>query len=90
MYCLLFAGALAYGYSEMPAHLNGAYAHSCDTSYCRAAKVYYTPQATVSSILNKPSGHGYSVKYNYGLEPQPGSSWTGGSGSYNYGGYRVK
>lgn len=85
MYCLLFLGAAAYGHTEMPAHHAGVYTHSCDTSYCRAAQVYHTPQASVQSILNRPSGLGYSVKYNHGLEPTPASTWSAGSSSYNYG-----
>ncbi len=91
MYCLLFAGAILYGHQQIPAQLNGAYAPSYDTSYCRAADVHCTPQAPTSSILNRPSGHGYSVTYNYGLQPQPGrSTWSSASSSYNYGGYRIK
>lgn len=87
MYCLLLAGTIVYGYHEMPAQMNGAYTHSCGTSYCRGASVHCTPQASVKSILNRPSGPGYSVKYNYGLEPDyvAASTWSGGSGSYNYG-----
>jgi len=83
---ILFGAAVAVGYSDMDAQISGAYAASCDTSYCRAAKVYCTPQARVSSILNEPTGYGYSVTYNYGLQPQPtGSTWSASSSSYNYG-----
>ncbi len=92
-FCLIVAGATLLGYQEMPAQINGAYGSSCDTSYCRAAQVHYGPQAATSSILNRPTGHGYSVDYNYGLEPQPvAGSWSGasGSGGYNHGGYRMK
>ena len=84
------AGVVAFGYYDMPNQVSGNYYSSCDTSYCRAAHVHCTPQARLSSILNEPSGYGYSVKYNYGPEPQPtGRTWSG-SGAYNHGSYRMK
>ena len=83
---ILFGAAVAVGYNDMDAQINGAYAASYNTSYCRAGELHCTPQARVSSILNEPTGYGYSVKYNYGLEPQPtGSTWSASSSSYNYG-----
>lgn len=93
MSCLLVAGAVLLGYHDMPAQINGTYWSSCDTSYCRAAHVHYGPQASASSILNRPTGYGYSVDYNYGLEPDPmAGTWsgTGASSSYNHGGYGFK
>ncbi len=90
MYCLLVAGAALVGYNDMPAQINGSYGSSCNTSYCRAAHVQYGPQASASSILNRPTGYGYSVDYNHGLEPEPAATWAGSSGSYNYGGYSGK
>ncbi len=90
MSCLIVAGVALLGYNEMPAQINGAYWSSCDSSYCRAAHVHCGPQASTSSILNRPTGHGYSVSYNYGLEPEPTATWSGSSSSYNHGGYRLK
>ncbi len=93
MSCLLVAGVVILGYNNMPAQINGAYWSSCDTSYCRAAHVHYGPQALASSILSRPTGNGYSVDYNYGLEPEPvAGSWSGAgrSSSYNYGGSSMK
>lgn len=91
MYALIVAGVALMGYDNIPAHVSGSYWSSCDTSYCRAAEVHCTPQASVKSILNRPTGYGYSVTYNYGLQPAPTGSWSGGgSSSYNHGGYRMK
>lgn len=83
------ASIIAFGHYDMPNQISGHYYSSCDTSYCRAAHVHCTPQARLSSILNRPSGYGYSVDYNYGLEPQPARSFSMSS-SYNTGGYRMK
>ena len=84
--CLIVVGVAAYGLVTAPAAINGNYYSSCDTSYCRGVKTYCTPQAPVSSILNKRTGNGYSVTYNYGLQPESVSTYTGSS-SYNYGKY---
>jgi hypothetical protein len=87
----IVAGIIAFGHYDMPNQINGPYYSSCDTSYCKAAHVHCTPQARVSSILNEPTVYGYSVDYNYGLEPQPGrTTWSSSSSAYNHGSYRMK
>lgn len=85
--CLIVAaGVAAAGLSQAPADINGAYSSSCGSSYCRGVYVTQGPQASSSSILMKPTGYGYSSKYNYGLQPEwvQGSTWHG-SAAYNYG-----
>ena len=92
--CLFWVALIAvehHGYSEMPAQISGAYWSSCNTSYCKAGEVHCTPQAKASSILNRPTGHGYSVTYNYGLQPDSATrTWSASSSAYNYGGYGMK
>jgi hypothetical protein len=82
---LLIVGAVAAsGLSQAPAAMNGEYWSSCGTSYCRGV---HCATAPASQILNRPTDYGYSVKYNYGLQPDytQGAVWSG-SNSYNYGG----
>lgn len=89
--CLLFAGVAAMGLSQAPAQMNGAHWSSCGTSYCRGVEARCAPQVPASAILNKPTGYGYSVKYNYGLQPDwvNGATFSG-STSYNYGSVSFK
>jgi hypothetical protein len=74
--CLLLVGVAAVGLSQAPADINGNYWSSCGTSYCRGV---HCPTAPASQILNKPTGYGYSVKYNHGLQPDwtQGAVWSG-------------
>lgn len=85
--CLIIAAGVAVvGVAQAPADIGGAYSSSCGSSYCRGVHVTHGPQASSSSILNKPTGYGYSSKYNYGLQPDwvQGARWEG-STAYNYG-----
>ncbi len=82
----LLLGVAAVGLHGAPSQIEGAHWSSCGTSYCRGIEPHCTPQVPASSILNRPTGHGYSVKYNYGLQPDwANASSFSGSSAYNYG-----
>lgn len=80
-------GVTAMGINQTPANISGAYTTSCGTSYCRGVEMHCTPQVPASSYLNRKTGYGYSVKYNYGVQPDwvTAESASIGSNSYNYG-----
>ena len=82
--CAAVIGVALLGLGNVSNTVHGEYYSSCGTSYCRGVEVHCTHQASARSILNRPTGHGYSVTYNYGMEPDSVPSWSG-SGSYNYG-----
>ena len=79
----LVYGAIIAGHAVMPGAINGNYASSAGMSYCASCpcpEPCNAPRARVSSILNRPTGYGYSVTYNYGLQPQPTGSFRSVTG----------
>lgn len=84
---LIILGVAALSLHQAPVALNGTYSSSCGTSYCRGIHASCAPNLKASSYLNEPTGYGYSVKYNYGVQPDwvTLSTPSIGSNSYNYG-----
>jgi len=83
----IVVGVAAAGIMTAPANIDGNYTGSCGTSYCREAVVGCPHHVPASRILGKPTGVGYSVSYNYGLQPDGTKPvyQSAGSNSYNYG-----